>query len=304
MSARISPHARFFRPPPSPACGRKAAEEGAFALPTLDSKRFRAPVGARVPFSLLAQRERNQRETAPRWRALRAFPDQVRDRLCPAGARAGYGVVRRDSCPGEKLARIPASHPTDFPIPARRAIAAPGKAARSQRAEAKAKAKAEALRACSAPAFACASGAHDAHLLFRGPWAAVRRGRKGRAAGEARDGLAFSRGQEPARKARPRLTDLPGRRPGKRQPGWPSLLLRASCPPPFGPASPFTRVPDARVVTFLLATQEKSNPGAAGARNRSEVCVHAKARALLTPTLPPDGEAVGGVGVERTGARP
>ena len=136
MSARISPHARFFRPPPSPACGRKAAEEGAFALPTLDSKRFRAPVGARVPFSLLAQRERNQRETAPRWRALRAFPDQVRDRLCPAGARAGYGFVRRDSCPGEKLARIPASHPTDFPIPARRAIAAPGKAARSQRAEA------------------------------------------------------------------------------------------------------------------------------------------------------------------------
>jgi len=33
-------------------------------------------------------------------------------------------------------------------------------------------------------------------LLFRGPWAAVRRGRSGRAAGEAMDGLAFSRGQD------------------------------------------------------------------------------------------------------------
>jgi hypothetical protein len=54
-----------------------------------------------------------------------------------------------------------------------------------------------------------AASAQDARLLFRGPWAAVRRGRGGRAAGEARDGLAFSRGQEPARKARRRLTDFP-----------------------------------------------------------------------------------------------
>ena len=34
-------------------------------------------------------------------------------------------------------------------------------------------------------------------------------GTTGRAAGVAKDGNAFSRGQEPARKARPRLTDLP-----------------------------------------------------------------------------------------------
>jgi len=46
-------------------------------------------------------------------------------------------------------------------------------------------------------------------LLFRGPWAAVRRGRSGRAAGVAMEGNAFSRGQEPARKARHRLTDFP-----------------------------------------------------------------------------------------------
>jgi len=54
-----------------------------------------------------------------------------------------------------------------------------------------------------------ASGAQDARLLFRGPWAAVRWGRSGRAAGVAREGNAFSRGQESARKARPCLTDVP-----------------------------------------------------------------------------------------------
>src|SRR6185437_15886674 len=31
----------------------------------------------------------------------------------------------------------------------------------------------------------------------------------------------------------------------------------ASCPPPFGPASPFSRVPDARVGHLSLATQRK-----------------------------------------------
>ncbi|WP_219918493.1 hypothetical protein, partial [Rhodanobacter sp. PCA2] len=43
---------------------------------------------------------------------------------------------------------------------------------------------------------AVASGAHDARLLFGGPSAVVSRGRSGRAAGEAMDGLAFSRGQD------------------------------------------------------------------------------------------------------------
>ncbi len=72
--------------------------------------------------------------------------------------------------------------------------------------------------------------ARMARCSTRGPCAAVRRGRQGRAAGVARDGNAFSRGQEPARKARPRLTDLPGRKPGKRQAGWPSLWLLSLWP--------------------------------------------------------------------------
>ena len=57
------------------------------------------------------------------------------------------------------------------------------------------------------PAFALLLRA-GARPLFRGPSAAVRRGRPGRAAGEPTDGLAFSTGQEPGRKARPRLTDF------------------------------------------------------------------------------------------------
>src|SRR6185437_15243361 len=92
--------------------------------------------------------------------------------------------------------------------------------------------------------FAFASGAHDARQPFRGPSAAVRRGRKGRAAGEPRDGLAFSRGQEPARvivfkPARPRLTDFPSRDGRKATPrgvvsSW--LLLLDSGHPALRPS--------------------------------------------------------------------
>src|SRR5699024_8615679 len=61
----------------------------------------------------------------------------------------------------------------------------------------------------------------------------------------------------------PRATEGPSEKP--RNPGaHPQgavcrggfLLLRASCPSPFGPASPFKRVPDAFVVRFLLAAKE------------------------------------------------
>src|SRR6185312_7355672 len=89
----------------------------------------------------------------------------------------------------------PYSHPADFPPPARRAIGAP-KEQRAPSAQKQRPEQSKALRAREP----FASGAHDARLLFRGPWAAVRRGRQGRAAGEATDGLAFSRGQESARK--------------------------------------------------------------------------------------------------------
>src|SRR6185312_9440654 len=94
------------------------------------------------------------------------------------------------------------SHPADFPSPTRHVIGAPGKAARSQRALSEKPKRRElaVLLLLARTMRACFSGV---------PSATVRRGRSGRAAGEPTDGLAFSRGQEPARKARPRLTDFP-----------------------------------------------------------------------------------------------
>jgi hypothetical protein len=91
---------------------------------------------------------------------------------------------------------------------------------------------------CSIP-----SAGQEGPLLYPGPLCGGETGSTGRAAGESMEGLAFSCGQEPARKARPRLTDLSGRKPGKRQAGWPFSL-----------------------VTFSLATQRESNSSANGDR--------------------------------------
>src|SRR6185312_4828242 len=188
--------------------------------------------------------------------------------ILPSGCAGGFrGFSTARPRTGEELARIHASHPADFPPPARRAIGAPGRAARFRRALFR---RARAPRNERRSAFAVASGAHDARLFFRGPWTAVRRRREGRAAGESMDGLAFSRGQEPARKARLCLTHLPGTTPGKRQPGWPFSL-----------------------VTFSLATQRESNSGAAGARkllaNHATTDKRSREPPPLTPTLSPEG---------------
>jgi len=135
----------------------------------------------------------------------------------------------------------------------------------------------------SQPRSGCApSAGQDGPAALLGPLCGGEAGSTGRVAGVDRDVDSFSPGQESGRKARPRLTDLPlmarawmpelrQRRSscpmgGKRQAGWPSLLvtfllLRASCPPPFGPASLFAHASCVRV-----ATQEKSDPAAKGRR--------------------------------------
>ena len=167
--------------------------------------------------------------------------------ILPYGCAGGLrGFPTAHPCAGGKLARIPAGHPADFPPPTRRAIGAPGRAARScaQKQEQQREHPTPALpctqgreaTGARSLALASASGAHDARLLFRGLWAAVRWGRSGRAAGESRDGLAFSRGQDARSKSPATPHALAGQEPGKRQPGWPSLLA-----------------------TFLLATHEKSS---------------------------------------------
>ena len=235
---------------------------GAFApAPWQVSKRFRAAAAARATSLLLVQKRSSPEKTTPRWRALRPSMGSG----CAGGLR---GFPTAPPCTGGKLARFLAGHPADFPPPARHAIGAPGEAARScaqkqQHLTPALPCKHERDMA-GARRFVVAStsvsGAHDVRLLFRGPWAAVRRGRSDRAADETKDGLVLSRGQEPARKARPRLTDLPGRTPGKRQPGWPSLL-----------------------VTFLLATQEKSDSCVAGARKLSTSGAAKASRTRRTP---------------------
>ena len=103
----------------------------------------------------------------------------------------------------------------------------------------------------------CCFCALGACCFSRGPSATVRRGRGGRAAGEPTDGLAFSRGQEPARKARPRLTDLPGRTPGKRRRGV-SFLFGDFL---FGQAKRKSLGPRQRLETALsLAITQKQEP--------------------------------------------
>ncbi len=80
--------------------------------------------------------------------------------------------------------------------------------------------------------------------------------------------------------------------PGKRQAGVASLLvtyllLRVSCPPPFGPALPFAPVPDGRV-----ATAETSDSRAAGARKLWHLGLHHSLDAVqsLDPCLRRDDE--------------
>jgi len=198
------------------------------------------------------------------------------------GARAGSGVFRRDSCPGEKLARIPAGHPADFPPPARRAIGAPGKAARScaQKQRQPQEHPTPPLLCTHGReatgsrrlAFALASGAHDARPVFRGPL-----------------------GGGEAGTTRPRS--------GHRQ-GWRCLFAGAGAPskspaPPHGLAGQDARQapPRGAVSLWLLslwASKEKVARAAAAARNRFETC--GTAEAPLTPTLSPNDEPVGGEG--------
>ena len=107
-------------------------------------------------FSLCGQRKVTKREATPM-----ARPPGI----LPSGCAGGWrGFSAAPPCAVEKLARIPASHPADFPPPTRRAIGAPGRAARSKRALFK---RAEAPHVCGA--LALASGAHDARPLYPGP---------------------------------------------------------------------------------------------------------------------------------------
>ena len=106
----------------------------------------------------------------------------------------------------------------------------------------------------------CAS--RSTTLLIWVPCAAVRRGRQAAPAGVDMDVDAFSSGQESGRKARPRLTDLPGGTPGKRQAGWLLFWLLFS-----GHAEKSdSGAAGARKLLLPLGQARESDSGAAGAR--------------------------------------
>ena len=153
------------------------------------SERFRAPAGARVTSHLLVHARAGARANGE------AGP-QGRRAGCPESRRSNQEEATprwhalRASCPtgAQKQPTQPQSqHSAPAPL-----FMQGGETASSRNST-----------------FAPASGAQDARLLCRGPSAAVSRGRSGRTAGVAREGNAFSTGQEPGRKARPRLTDFP-----------------------------------------------------------------------------------------------
>jgi hypothetical protein len=175
--------------------------------------------------------------------------------ILPSGCAGGLrGFADSTSCADVELARLLASHPCGaFPPPTRRAIGAPGRAARSQRAlfrrtRSKAGAGAKPRQSDALPwpllfSFITECWPGWPAALPGVPCAAVSRGRQAAQRASPGTDSPFRAGTMPARKARPRLTDLLGRMPNKRQAGCSFSL-----------------------VTFSLSTQRESNSRANGAR--------------------------------------
>jgi hypothetical protein len=213
------------------------------------AKSFRLPLAGEL-LSLCVAKEKVTKEKGHPAYALSGHPARkVRVRIT--------GFVDRASCPDAKLAGAPAGHPAGFPPSARRFRGAPVEqraivARTFQKSQVNGKSNNRATL-CFGFGFGFGSGfcfyasspsaGQEGPLLYPGPCAAVSRGRQAAQRESTGRSTPFRQGRKPCRKARPRLTDLPGRMPGKRQAGWPSLL-----------------------VTFLLATQEKSDSVAEGDR--------------------------------------
>ncbi len=213
----------------------------AFGAKSFQSKSFRLPLAAELLSLCVAKEKVTQEKGHPASAPCGHPARKVRVRAT--------GFVDRASCPDDKLAGIPAGHPAGFSFarpPLQRGPRVERRASCAHSSE-----EPDQEQGNSGAAFCCGCcfslhhrvRARMARCSTRGPLRGGEAGSTGRAAGVARDGNAFSRGQEPARKARPRLTDLPGRMPGKRQAGCRFLL-----------------------VTSLLDKQKRSNSGAAGAR--------------------------------------
>ena len=159
------------------------------------------------------------------------------------------GFVDRASCPGAKLAGIPAGQPAGFPSPARRCRGAPGKAAGHPgphsviKLKNKGQSKASVCRRFALDPVLLKSADQEGPLLYRGPCAAVRRGRQ--AAQRALPGMAtpFRAGRSPLEK-----------------PGPGSRTCWAGCP------TSAKRGGLSLWLSFSLATQRESNSPSEGGR--------------------------------------
>jgi hypothetical protein len=236
-------------------------------VPAFKAESFRLPTAAEL-LSLCVAKEKVTKEKGHPASAPCGHPARkVRGRAT--------GFVDRASCPDAKLAGILAGHPAGFPSPARRCRGAPGRAAghRGPHSSKKPKQQPDQQQCNSSAGFCSVVFAFQLHHRVRAtmarcstgvPCAAVRRGRQ--AAQRALPGMAtpFRAGRSPLEKPGPDSRTCRPWMGGKRQAGWPSLW-----------------------VTFLLATQEKSNSAAEGRRKLFALNV-ARARASRTECAPAD----------------
>jgi hypothetical protein len=233
----------------------------------MTSLSFSAPLpGARVTSLCLAK------EKSPRERPSREHVPSTS--LCSGCARGRRGSPPAHPCAGGELARILRPILRAFPSPARRVRGAPLGAL---------PARVTNEAACSI--LLRVRPRWPSSKRNRGPCAAVKAGRKGPKGG--RDG---SRPLAAApwmarRQARPARTDFSSMDGRKAQHRGGLSLLRASCPPPFGPPSAFSRVPDARVDHLSLATQRKvaRPPGRRAKKRHGSRCPNRRPRARSPP---------------------
>ncbi len=235
----------------------KSFQSKSFQSKSFQSKSFRLPLAAELLSLCVAKEKVTQEKGHPASAPCGHPARKVRVRAT--------GFVDRASCPDDKLAGIPAGHPAGFSFarpPLQRGPRVERRASCAHSSE-----EPDQEQGNSGAAFCCGCcfslhhrvRARMARCSTRGPLRGGEAGSTGRAAGVARDGNAFSRGQDARSKSPAPAHGLAGHgegmdarveatqeqlpEPGKRQAGCRFLL-----------------------VTSLLDKQKRSNSGAAGAR--------------------------------------
>ena len=211
-----------------------------FVLPESREKRTKSGfVLLRRPshFSLRGQREVTKRKATPLPRLTGLRPVRF------ASGLRGLSTVHPWT--DDKLAGIPAGHPAGFPPPGRRCRGDGRAKARARASQNKDEAEARGATRWFALDLALLISAGRWPACSTGPLCGGESGTKRPVGASAGMPMPFRQGRMPCRKARPRLTGLPGLRPGKRQAGWPSLWL------------------------LSLGQSRESDSASAGGRNRS-----------------------------------